>query len=81
MRGRGLFFGAEFVTSRTTREPATAYTKRVTNEMRRRGVVLNFLGSHYNTLKIRPPMPFSRADADLLLARLGDVLTELPLEA
>lgn len=81
VRGSGLFFGAELVKSRRTREPATAYTKRVVNEMRRRGIVLNFLGIHYNTLKIRPPMPFSRADADLLLCRLDEVLTELPLDA
>jgi len=80
VRGSGLFFGAELVKSRSTREPATAYTKRVANEMRRRGVIINFLGIHYNTLKIRPPMPFSRPDADLLLARLDEVLTELPLD-
>ncbi|MDR7149765.1 4-aminobutyrate aminotransferase-like enzyme [Hydrogenophaga palleronii] len=80
VRGSGLFFGTELVKSRTTREPATAYTKQVANEMRRRGVIINFLGVHYNTLKIRPPMPFSRADADLLLARLDEVLIELPLD-
>lgn len=80
VRGSGLFFGAELVKSRATREPATAYTKRVANEMRRRGIVLNFLGIHYNTLKIRPPMPFSRAHVDLLISQLDEVLTELPLD-
>lgn len=80
VRGSGLFFGAELVKSRATREPATAYTKQVANEMRRRGVVINFLGIHYNTLKIRPPMPFSRANADLLLDRLDEVLSELPVD-
>jgi 4-aminobutyrate aminotransferase-like enzyme len=80
VRGSGLFFGAEIVNSRETREPATAYTKKIANEMRRRGVLLNLLGIHYNTLKIRPPMPFSRADADLMLARLDEVLTDIPFE-
>ena len=45
--------------------------------MRRRGVLMNVLGIHYNTLKIRPPMPFSRANADHMLERLDDVFAAL----
>jgi 4-aminobutyrate aminotransferase-like enzyme len=78
VRGLGLFMGAEFVMDRVEKTPASAYTRRVVNEMRRRGVLLNFLGIHYNTLKIRPPMPFSRENADLFLNTLDDVLTKLP---
>ncbi len=70
VRGTGLFFGAELVTDRATKAPATAYAGRVANDMRARGVLMNRLGIHYNTLKIRPPMPFSRADADFMLERL-----------
>jgi 4-aminobutyrate aminotransferase-like enzyme len=79
VRGSGLFFGAEMVVDRQTRLPATAYTKAVANAMRQRGVLLNYLGIHYNTLKIRPPMPFSRDNADMLLETLDDVLSSLPL--
>jgi 4-aminobutyrate aminotransferase-like enzyme len=49
--------------------------------MRQRGVLLNFLGIHYNTLKIRPPLCFDRADADRMLETLDQVLSDLPLEA
>jgi 4-aminobutyrate aminotransferase-like enzyme len=77
VRGYGLFFGAEIVTDRATKAPAPAYVARVANEMRRRGVLLNRLGIHYNTLKIRPPMPFSIANADHLLGLLDEVLGEL----
>ncbi len=77
VRGYGLVFGAEIVTDRETKAPATNHVKRVANEMRQRGVLLNFLGIHYNTLKIRPPMPFSKANADLMLERLDDVLATL----
>lgn len=80
VRGSGLFFGAELVRDRSTREPATDYTGRVANEMRRRGILLNKLGIHYNTLKIRPPMPFSRENADHLLSTLDAVLSELPVD-
>lgn len=74
VRGRGLFFAAELVTDRRSKTPATAETKRVVNAMRERGVLISRIGVHDNVLKIRPPMPFSKENADLLLATLDDVL-------
>lgn len=79
VRGAGLFFGAEMVLDHATKAPATAYVKRLVNGMRRRGVLLNFLGVHYNVLKMRPPMPFSRANVDQVIETLDAVLTETPL--
>ena len=80
IRGTGLIFGAEMVLDRATREPATGFTTRVVNAMRQRGVILSSLGRHRNTLKIRPPMPFTRAHADLLFDTLDTVLHETPLQ-
>jgi len=77
VRGRGLFFAVEMVRDRTSKEPATAETKRTVNAMRERGVLLSRIGPADNILKIRPPMPFSRANADQLLETLDAVLTEL----
>ena len=79
VRGSGLFFGAEMVLDRDDKTPAPGFTRRVANAMRQNGVLLNLLGIHYNTLKIRPPMPFSRANADLMLETLDRVLAETPL--
>lgn len=81
VRGTGLFFGAEMVLDRDTKAPATAFTKRVANGMRQRGVLLNSLGIHYNVLKLRPPMVFSVPDADRMLDALDQVLRDTPLEA
>ena len=81
VRGRGLFFGAELVLDRKTKNPAADYVKRIANEMRRRGVILNFIGIHYNVLKIRPPMPFSRANVDMMLGTLEAVLCDVPVQA
>lgn len=81
VRGSGLFFGAELVLDRRSKEPATAFAKKIANAMRQRGVLLNYLGIHYNTLKIRPPMPFSRENADQLLQTLDQVLSDVPLAA
>ena len=79
VRGAGLFFGAEMVLERATKAPATAYVKALANGMRRRGVLLNFLGVHYNVLKMRPPMPFSRENVDQMIETLDAVMSETPL--
>jgi 4-aminobutyrate aminotransferase-like enzyme len=42
--------------------------------MKERGVLMGRIGQFDNVLKMRPPLPFSRANADLLLATLDDVL-------
>ena len=39
-------------------------------------MLLNRLGIHYNTLKIRPPMPFNASDAAFLLETLEKILKE-----
>ena len=77
LRGRGLFFGAELVRDRETREPATAEARKLVNAMRDRGVLISKIGKHDNILKMRPPMPFANEHADLLLSVLDDCLEEL----
>ena len=77
VRGRGLMFGAELVTSKNSKAPATKLAKQVANGMRQRGVILNFLGIHYNTLKIRPPLPFSIVNADYMLEMLDATLADV----
>ncbi|MCB1355752.1 MAG: aminotransferase class III-fold pyridoxal phosphate-dependent enzyme [Maritimibacter sp.] len=79
VRGSGLIFGAEMVLDRETKEPASDFTDRVINAMRHRGVIHSKLGRHKNTLKIRPPLPFSIENADLLFDTLDDVLSNTPL--
>ena len=78
VRGSGLIFGAELVQDRATKDPASAFTDRVINAMRQRGVLHSKLGRHKNTLKIRPPMPFSIENCDLLFDTLDDVLAQTP---
>jgi 4-aminobutyrate aminotransferase-like enzyme len=77
VRGSGLFFAVELVTDRRSKTPATAETKRLVNQMRERGVLISRIGMHDNILKIRPPMPFSRQHADLLVDTLDEVLAAL----
>jgi 4-aminobutyrate aminotransferase-like enzyme len=68
VRGSGLFLGVELVNDR---EPATVEAEAIVNRMREEGILLGADGPYHNVLKIRPPMPFSRGDAEFLLAVLG----------
>ncbi|MEI3850731.1 MULTISPECIES: aspartate aminotransferase family protein [unclassified Ensifer] len=77
IRGSGLFFGAELVTDRAEKTPASTLATKVINDMRDRGVLMGKLGIHQCTTKIRPPMPFTRDNADLMLSTLDDVLSGL----
>ncbi|CAN7156296.1 aspartate aminotransferase family protein [Variovorax sp. LjRoot130] len=77
VRGAGLFVGVDLVSDRATRAPATAETARIVNALRDRQVLLSSTGEHASTLKIRPPLVFSEAHADLLVDTLDSVLTTL----
>lgn len=77
VRGAGMFFAVELVGDRLSKAPATAQTKQLVNRMRERGVLLSRIGVHDNILKIRPPMPFSKQHADLLVDTLDEALGSL----
>jgi 4-aminobutyrate aminotransferase-like enzyme len=73
VRGSGFFIGVELATKG---EPATTAPETIVNRMRDEGVLLGTDGPHHNVLKIRPPMPFSETDADLLLAVLSSAIEQ-----
>jgi len=77
VRGRGLMTGVELVRDAATREPAGDLAARVKDEMAERGVLIGTSGRRGNVLKIRPPLPITADEADLIVARLDEVLTEL----
>ena len=76
VRGSGLIFGAELVLDRGSKVPATDFTNQIINAMRHKGIILSKLGRHKNALKIRPPMPFSIENANLLIDTLDEVLSQ-----
>ncbi|HEV7320545.1 MAG TPA: aminotransferase class III-fold pyridoxal phosphate-dependent enzyme [Ensifer sp.] len=77
VRGGGLFLGMEFVKDRATREPDGQLSLKVVNGLRERRVLISAAGKHGNILKIRPPLPFSRENADVFLSALRDVLSDI----
>jgi 4-aminobutyrate aminotransferase-like enzyme len=76
VRGLGLYIGAELVLDRATRAPAGEHASYIANRMRDLGVLISTDGPDHNVLKIKPPIVFSRANADHLVDSLAVVLRE-----
>lgn len=75
VRGTGLFIGVALV--RPDGSPDEATTLAVVNALRERRVLVGTAGLYNDVLKIRPPLPFSRGDADRLVSELDAVLADL----
>jgi 4-aminobutyrate aminotransferase-like enzyme len=75
VRGAGLFFGIELARDGVP-QPAAAHD--VVEGMRQRGVLMGRTGRQQHILKLRPPMPFSRSNADQAVGTLVDVLKGIP---
>jgi 4-aminobutyrate aminotransferase-like enzyme/Ser/Thr protein kinase RdoA (MazF antagonist) len=76
LRGSGLFLGIDLVLDRETREPAPLQASYVVNRLRDCGILTGTDGPHHNVIKLRPPLVFSEADADLFVSALDSVLAE-----
>jgi 4-aminobutyrate aminotransferase-like enzyme len=76
VRGPGLFIGIELVKNRDTLEPATREAAYVVNRMRQKGILMSTDGPYNNVLKVKPPIVFTRSNADALLDALSSVLRE-----
>jgi 4-aminobutyrate aminotransferase-like enzyme/Ser/Thr protein kinase RdoA (MazF antagonist) len=76
VRGSGLFLGVDFVRDPTTREPAPDEASYIVNRLRDSGILTGTDGPHHNVIKLRPPLVFTEADADLLVSTLHSILEE-----
>jgi 4-aminobutyrate aminotransferase-like enzyme/Ser/Thr protein kinase RdoA (MazF antagonist) len=77
VRGHGLFIGAEMVKDRNTLVPALPEIDIVVEKVKERGYLLSTDGPLHNVLKIKPPMPFNKQNADELLLYLDEALNEI----
>jgi len=74
VRGKGLFLGIELVSDRDTKEPANDIARNLPDRLREEGILIGLSGRLGNVLKIRPPLVFSRENADFLVSALDRVL-------
>jgi 4-aminobutyrate aminotransferase-like enzyme len=77
VRGSGLFIGLELVGDRDAKEPAPEIASQLINRLRHRGILIGAAGRWGNTLKIRPPLCFTRDNADMFIAACDKVLCEI----
>lgn len=77
VRGTGLFFGVDLVSDAKAKTPASAEARQIVNRMRHKGILMSKIGEHDNVLKLRPPLPFSAENADLLMTTLDEALAAL----
>ncbi|MGX9571063.1 aminotransferase class III-fold pyridoxal phosphate-dependent enzyme [Mesorhizobium sp. f-mel] len=66
IRGRGMMTGVELVTDRLTKEPAIQQTDRLIEDMLGRNILIG--KATPNTLKLRPPLIWSRNEVDIFVS-------------
>ena len=74
VRGQGLFLGIELTDSALN--PLADHTAYLSNRMKDFGILMSVDGPDYNVLKIKPPMVFSKSNAEQVLFGLKKVLSE-----
>ena len=76
VRGQGLFLGIELVKDHATLEPAAPEASYVINRLREHGILISTDGPLHNVLKLKPPMVFSKQNADEVVTVLDKILAE-----
>jgi 4-aminobutyrate aminotransferase-like enzyme/Ser/Thr protein kinase RdoA (MazF antagonist) len=79
VRGHGLFIGVELVRNRETLEPAGHETKYIVERLRDLGILTSLDGQLHNVLLIKPPLVFTKENADWLIDTMDKVLREDPV--
>ena len=75
IRGEGLFLGVQ-LTSHPDGGARSAFARDVMNDMAKRGVLVGLTGPERTLIKIRPPMVFTKAHADLLVGTMDQALSK-----
>ncbi len=74
IRGAGLMIGAELVTNRDTKEPATKQAADIRRICRENGVLIGVGGQFGNVLRIQPPLVISDVELDRAVDAIDDAL-------
>ncbi|GAU97382.1 hypothetical protein RvY_08692 [Ramazzottius varieornatus] len=78
VRGKGLFLGVEMVSDRDKRIPDKKTAIEVITEMCAvHKIILSVEGPEDNVIKIKPPMCFSKQDADLVVDKMDVSLAKI----
>ncbi|XP_050204726.1 alanine--glyoxylate aminotransferase 2 homolog 1, mitochondrial-like isoform X3 [Mercurialis annua] len=77
VRGSGLMIGVELVTDRQAKTPAKQETLHLFENLRELGILIGRGGIHANVFRIKPPMCFTKDDADFLVDAMDYVMSKV----
>ena len=77
VRGKGMFFGAELVKDRGTKEVAPEEASRIVQYLREDAVLFSTDGPYDNVLKGKPPMVFGLPEAEIFIDKLEKAFKRL----
>jgi 4-aminobutyrate aminotransferase-like enzyme len=80
VRGIGLYIGVELVRDRESLEPAEDEARYIVERLKDNGILVSLDGPLNNVLKIKPPLVFTKANADLFFDVLERILSEDPIK-
>ena len=78
VRGIGLYIGVELVRDQQSLEPAVEETEYIVERLKDMGILVSLDGPLNNVLRIKPPLVFTKENADTLVEALDQVLIEDP---
>ena len=78
VRGHGLFVALEWVVDKESKTANREGAITVVNMMKDKGFLMSNAGALGNVVKIRPPLVFTREQADAFLQAFGDTVKTLP---
>lgn len=77
VRGQGLFIGIELIKDKDALTPAAKEADEIVNAMKDAGILMSTDGPDHNVLKIKPPIIFTRENADELVLNLTSIFNEI----
>ena len=77
VRGQGLFIGIELIKDKDALTPAAKEADEIVNAMKDARILMSTDGPDHNVLKIKPPIIFTRENADELVLNLTSIFNEI----
>jgi len=77
VRGQGLFIGIELIKDKDALTPAAKEADEIVNAMKDARILMSTDGPDHNVLKIKPPIIFTRENADELVLNLISIFDQL----
>lgn len=81
VRGSGLFVGIEFVKDPETLEPNTELAQYLKNKLRESFILVSTDGPYDSVIKMKPPMCFSKYNAEQVIHFINNILLDFNSDA